>query len=382
MDAQPWNSLISNFPDSHILQTWEWGNVKSKYGWLPLQAIWYEKPDGSYFYTLDQQHEGLSPCAAALIMQRDIQIRGFPTGLKLLYVPKGPLLQDWGNAALRMRVLDDLKIIAKRQSATFIKIDPDVRIGTGIPGQNNAQQDELGESILKDLEALGWRYSNEQIQFANTVVLDLSASEDEILARMKPKTRYNIRLAERKGVIVRQGSANDLELLYHLYAETAVRDGFVIRTMDYYHTLWNTFLNAGKAYILIAEADEQPIAALILFKFQRRAWFLYGMSREIHREKMPNYLLQWEAIHRSKQAGCQIYDLWGAPYQFDENDPLWGVYRFKEGLGGQVVRHIGAWDLPVRRTGYRLFSQLLPRVLAVMRSQGMAKTKQNLSEST
>ena len=221
---------------------------------------------------------------------------------------------------------------------------------------------------------MGWRYSNEQIQFANTVMLDLSATEDELLARMKPKTRYNVRLAERKGVKVRQGSAHDLDLLYQLYAETSVRDGFVIRSIDYYHTLWNTFLKAGMVDILIAEVDEQPIAALILFKFQRKAWFLYGMSREMHRDKMPNYLLQWEAIRQSKRAGCHTYDLWGAPYQFVESDPLWGVYRFKDGLGGQVVRHIGAWDLPVRMTGYRLFTQLLPRVLAVMRSQGMART--------
>lgn len=382
MDAQVWNYLISNFPDSHILQTWEWGDVKSKYGWRPIHAIWYEKPDGSYICTVDQQPEELLPGAAALILQRVIKIRRFPTGLKLLYVPKGPLLQDWSNAALRMRVLDDLKTIAERQRATFIKIDPDVRIGTGIPGQSGAQQDELGESIFKELRARGWRYSNEQIQFANTVTLDISASDDELLARMKPKTRYNVRLAERKGVKVRLGSAHDLDLLYQLYAETAVRDGFVIRSIDYYHTLWNTFLNAGMLDILIAEVDEQPIAALILFKFQRKAWFLYGMSREMHREKMPNYLLQWEAIRQSKKAGCHTYDLWGAPYQFVESDPLWGVYRFKDGLGGQVVRHIGAWDLPVRMTGYRLFTQLLPRVLAVMRSQGMARTKQGLSDST
>ena len=364
------------------MQTWEWGDVKSKYSWRPIHAIWYEKPDGSCIYTVDQQLEELVPRAAALILQRNLKIRGFPAGLKLLYIPKGPLLQDWSNAALRMRVLDDLKPIAERQRATFVKIDPDVRIGTGIPGQSGAQQDELGESVLKELRARGWRYSNEQIQYANTVTLDISASEDELLARMKPKTRYNVRLAERKGVKVRLGSAHDLDLLYQLYAETAVRDGFVIRSIEYYHMLWITFLNAGMVDILIAEVDQQPIAALIIFKFQRKAWFLYGMSREMHREKMPNYLLQWEAIRQSKRAGCHTYDLWGAPYQFVESDPLWGVYRFKDGLGGQVVRHIGAWDLPVRMTGYRLFTQLLPRVLAVMRSQGMARTKQGLSDST
>jgi lipid II:glycine glycyltransferase (peptidoglycan interpeptide bridge formation enzyme) len=298
-----------------------------------------------------------------------------------LYAPKGPLLQDWNNIALRRHVLSDLKALAGRQGAVFIKIDPDVRTGIGVPGQGDACQDELGEAIMKDLVGFSWRYSNEQIQFANTVLMDIRPSEDELLARMKPKTRYNIRLAERKGVKIREGSANDLDLLYLLYAETAVRDGFVIRSFDYYQTLWSTFSDAGMTRILIAEVDEKPVAALILFIFQGKSWFLYGMSGEMHREKMPNYLLQWEAICQSKRAGCHTYDLWGAPNQFIDTDPLWGVFRFKDGLGGQVVRHIGAWDYPAHMTGYRLFTQLLPRVLDVMRSRGMTRTKQSLADN-
>jgi peptidoglycan pentaglycine glycine transferase (the first glycine) len=380
MDAPTWNSLISRFPHPHILQTWEWGDVKSQFGWLPSHVLWVEKPDGQTIITTELPGDAAVLRAAALILKRKVGLWGLPTGLTMLYVPKGPLLYEWGDAALRRRVLGDLIAIAKRERAIFIKIDPDVRIGTGIPGQREETPDLTGEAVLRDLMACGWHYSGEQIQFANTVMLDLAQGEEQLLDRMKPKTRYNIRLAERKGVKIRRGSAADLDLLYQLYAETSLRDGFVIRSFDYYQALWGAFLQAGMAKIFIAEVDGDPVAALILFLFQRNAWFLYGMSRDAHREKMPNYLLQWEAIHQCQQAGCLVYDLWGAPYRFEETDPLWGVYRFKEGLGGQVVRHIGAWDQPVQQIRYRLYTQVLPRILDKMRKRGVARTQQSLSD--
>jgi peptidoglycan pentaglycine glycine transferase (the first glycine) len=106
------------------------------------------------------------------------------------------------------------------------------------------------------------------------------------------------------------------------------------------------------------------------------------MSSDAHREKMPNYRLQWEAICECKRMGCLAYDLWGAPYQFVESDPLWGVYRFKEGLGGQVIRHIGAWDLPVHKSRYQLYTQVLPRVMDRLRTQGINRITRNISENT
>jgi lipid II:glycine glycyltransferase (peptidoglycan interpeptide bridge formation enzyme) len=117
------------------------------------------------------------------------------------------------------------------------------------------------------------------------------------------------------------------------------------------------------------------VAGVVIFRFAGRAWYMQGMSGLAHREKMPNYLLQWEAIHRAKAAGCRIYDLWGAPDEFSEHDSMWGVYRFKEGLGGQVVRHIGAWDLPVQPLAYKIYTQTLPRLLDVMRRKGKQRTR-------
>lgn len=359
-DATTWNTLIASLPGAHVLQTWQWGYAKAQFGWQPLQYVWQDKD--------------ARLVAAAQILQRTIAIGGFAARLRVLYVPKGPLL-DWEDAALRQQVLADLAHIAKQRGAIFIKIDPDVFLGRGLPGQPGADNDPVGQDVVANLLSAGWHFSDEQIQFRNTVLLDLTPEPQALLAQMKQKTRYNIRLAERKGVTVRIGCQADLPALYRLYAETSVRDGFVIRSEEYYRLVWGTFIQSGLAEALISEVDGVMIAALIIFRFSGKAWYLYGMSREAHREKMPNYLLQWQAILRARLAGCMQYDLWGAPDEFNETDSLWGVYRFKEGLGGYVARGLGAWDLPIRPLYYRLYTQTLPRLLDIMRRRGRQQTK-------
>jgi len=281
-------------------------------------------------------------------------------------------------------VLVDLKEFAQKHSAIFIKIDPDLEIGGGIPGNAGAYESSLGAVIINELKTDGWQFSDEQVQFRNTVLIDLALNEVELLANMKQKTRYNINLAMRKGVTVRAGSPADFDVLFRMYAETSVRDGFVIRNEVYYREVWTTFMankatentNQPLAEALVAEVDDAPVAGVIIFRFAKKAWYLYGMSRLAHRDKMPNYLLQWEAIKRSRAAGCTTYDLWGAPEDFVESDPLWGVYRFKEGLGGSVHRFLGAWDLPTNRMLYRLYSKTLPGLLDIMRMRGKNTTKQ------
>jgi lipid II:glycine glycyltransferase (peptidoglycan interpeptide bridge formation enzyme) len=375
MNAETWNQIVAAFPEPHLLQTWQWGQMKAQGGWQPLYKVWGEPGN---------------PAAASLLLQRTISIGGFAARLRVMYAPKGPLLRDWGDAALRGRVLADLRDFARQKGAIFLKIDPDVPLGRGLPGTPAGAVDPIGAAVLSDLQAHGWCYSEEQIQFRNTVLVDLRPGEDEILARMKQKTRYNIRLAARKGVTVRPGGEADLPLLYRMYAETSLRDGFTIRGEAYYLRLWKTFM-AGSAsprlpaldrpfcQPLIAEVQGEPVAALVLFVFGGRAYYLQGMSRGQHREKMPTYLLQWEAMRQAKSAGCSSYDLWGAPDVFDEGDALWGVYRFKEGLGGEVLRTLGAYDLPLRPTYYRLYQQVLPRVLDVLRRRGRAHTSQSLT---
>ncbi len=351
-DFGSWNETVAALPGAHILQTREWAQIKAQFGWQPEPFVW---------------EQGGHPVAAALVLRRRL-LPGLPWSV--LYVPKGPLL-DWAAAALRKRVLDDLEGYARRTGAVLLKVDPDVVLGTGIPGEEEATEDPVGAQVVRDLAARGWRFSPEQVQFRNTVWLDLTRSEEEILAAMKQKTRYNIRLAARKGVVVRVAEEGDLDLLYRMYAETAARDGFVIRPREYYLTVWRTLWAAGMAEPLIAEVEGEPVAAVVIFRFAGRAYYFYGMSTGRHRNKMPTYLLQWEAIRRARAAGCTVYDFWGAPEVFDERDPMWGVYRFKAGFRGQVVRTLGAWDYPARSALYTLFVRGVPALLALWRKMRM-----------
>ena len=361
--AGAWNGLIQTLPNAHILQTWEWGQSKIRNGWQPHHAVW------------EDAHGQLQ--AAALVLSRRTQpLPGL--SIEVLYCPKGPLL-DWADQALAAQVLADLEGFARQRKAVFIKVDPDVILGRGVPGSLQSTDNPTGLAIQALLAQHGWSFSSDQIQFRNTVFIDLQRSEDEILASFKQKTRYNIRLAERKGVRVHEAEESELPLLYRMYAETAVRDGFVIRHEAYYTELWREFMQAGMAKALIAEVECQPIGGLVLFYFAGVSRFMFGMSTDLARERMPNYLLQWEAIRLSKSLGCRTYDMWGAPDVFTESDPLWGVYRFKEGFNGQVVRHLGAWDYTSQPGLYRLYTRTLPKILDVMRARGKAATQRRLA---
>ncbi|HEY5982839.1 MAG TPA: peptidoglycan bridge formation glycyltransferase FemA/FemB family protein [Anaerolineales bacterium] len=362
-----WNSLVARMPGAHLLQTWEWAQVKAEVGWSPMPMVWEaEGPTATK-----------RPVAAAMILRRQVLSRGFVRRLCLLYAPKGPLLQ-WDDEKLRATVLSDMESLARQERAILLKIDPDIELGRGYP---DAPESQTSNPITEDLSRRHWKFSEGQVQFRNTVALDLAPTEEELLARMKQKTRYNVRLAEKKGVTVRAGTQDDIAELFRMYAETSSRDGFVIRTPEYYRSVWETFLRPFGGYdqpsaeALIAQVEGQDIAAVFVFFFAQRAYYLYGMSREAHREKMPNYLLQWKAIQRAKVLGCRTYDLWGAPDQLIESDPLWGVYRFKEGLGGEVVRTPGAWDFPASAFWYRIYTHVVPSILNVMRARGRQQTR-------
>ncbi len=183
-----WNATAARLPGAHVLQTYEWGQVKARTGWRPIFCTWSENSGEAR--------------AAALVLERSAAVRSLSSGLRLLYVPRGPLL-EWQDARLRSQVLDDLRELTHRRRALFIKIDPDVSLGTGIPGAEDHIGKPVGLDLMKILKDGGWRFSEEQIQFRNTMLIDLNRSEELLLAGMKQKARYNLRLAERKGVSIR-----------------------------------------------------------------------------------------------------------------------------------------------------------------------------------
>lgn len=352
-----WDEAVASMPEPHLLQSWTWGEHKRKYGWEPIRVCWVEK--------------GNQKVAVAQVLKRQIQPLGFR--LKVLYCPRGPLL-DWHQADLWQPVLQTLESIAKQEVALFLKIDPEVPlVDVSAPPAPSSKGGP--EAVPRLLRSRGWKKSGE-IQFPNTFVLNLRQTEEQILAGMKQKTRYNVRLAERRGVHVREGGPEDVSLLYRMYAATSVRDGFVIRDEGYYKDAWGAFMAAGLAQPLIAEVGMSPVAALVIYRFADRAWFLFGMSTERHRDAMPNYLLQWEAIRWAKRQGCVAYDLWGAPERLEAEDPLWGVYRFKQGFGAEYRKTTGAWDFTTRPSLRWVFGTAMPRILALMRARRRALTRQ------
>lgn len=356
-----WSEFILKLPNPHILQTREWSEQKKEIGWVaePITIT----------------SEGETPVAGALVLTRTIRLLGIGPKLSICYVPRGPVL-DWQDFDTQERMLTAIEEFCRMKKAIFIKIDPEVDLGTGIPGSAKEVEDSTGINLQQDLKQRGWKFSQEQIQFRNTVLIDLLGPEEIWLARMKQKNRYNIRLAQRSGVTVRQAEENELPVLYRMYAQTAARDNFIIREESYYLRLWRHFMQIGYAIPLVAEVEGEVVAALVMFLFGKKAWYFYGMSTTEQREKMPNYLLQWEAMQLAKTRGCEVYDLWGAPDEFDGKDSMSGVFRFKEGLGGVLHRTIGAWDYPNKKILYFIYQQVIPRILGFTRWLRRGKIRQ------
>ena len=347
--ATAWRQAVARLPKAHALQSDIWGDFKSRWGWTAQRLA------------LTVAESSWEPLAAAQVLKR--QVPRLP--YSVLYVPKGPVL-DYNDGALRRQVLAELEKMARREKAILIKIDPEVVRYWGVEQERKSP---VGAQFVKELQDRGWRFSAEQIQFRNSVELDITRSEDDLLAAMKPKTRYNIRLAGRKGIVIRQGSPEDFPAIARMYQETAARDGFTIRPIEYHLDAWQSFYDAGMGQPLLAEFESEPLAAVVLVRYGDRVIYMYGASTNRERKRMPNQLLQWEAIRWAKTEGCSIYDFWGAPDEFVETDPLWGVWRFKDGFRGDVVWHIGAWDYPARPFWYYTYSKVLPRYIEFLRTR-------------
>ncbi len=348
-ERDTWNEALRPLPTAHILQSWEWGEFKQQTtGWQPLRLM----------FSHDQ----------TLVALASVGLRRIGP-LTVMYCSKGPCFAQTAldQPALQAEVLRGLVQLARQHHAIWLKIDPDIPAAAGVPGEADDQPNPTGQGLMSELKRGGWRFSDDQVQFRNTVIIDLRPSEDELLAAMSQNTRRKVRTAEKKEVTVRDATLDDLATLYRLYQITGSRDGFLIRPPEYYQSEWKLLMQAGLAHALIAEYAGQPIAHVILFHFGHTCWYFYGASSNDERERMPNYLLQWAAMRWAKAHGYARYDLWGAPDVFDESDRMWGVYEFKRGFRGQVTRYLGAWDYAPYPPLYAAYTRLWPRLLAWLR---------------
>ncbi|RME47918.1 MAG: peptidoglycan bridge formation glycyltransferase FemA/FemB family protein [Chloroflexi bacterium] len=330
--APDWDAFVAGSPWGHLLQSSAWGSFKSEFGWQVLRIIGESK--------------GRIACGAQAL------IRSTPGG-PTVYVPRGPVLSPDDEALPAL--LDTLSAAARDRGAIFLKVEPNWPKNDAAAGQ---------------LQSLGFRPSQQTIQPSTTLILDLRPDDDTILMQMKPKWRYNIRLATRKGVKIRRAGEADLPAFYELMKATSARDEFAIHQRDYYESAWRHFHPDGLAELFLAFYEDELLAGLMAFRFGSTAYYLYGASSDRHRNRMPNHLLQWHAIQWAKQHGCTWYDFWGIPDATSEpmtrdgnavvrgKGDMWGVYRFKQGFGGQIVQTVGSFDRVFKPARYWLGTRL------------------------
>ena len=319
-EKDSWNEFMASAPNSPILQSYEWGELKSRFGWQPLR--------------LAIEDSG-KIVAGVSILKRTLPFRH-----SLFYAPRGPVI-NFKQRELLEFLLGAIEKEADKHHAVSLKVDAEIP--------------EEDKEILDALRRLGFEPALKQIQPRATLLVDLSEDLDKLLMNFEEKTRYNIRLADKKGVVVREDlSEKGINNFYALYKATALRDKFLIHPLKYYQLIREILFEKGMGTSFIAYYENKPIAAVLIFCFGSRVWYMYGASASEYRNLMPNHLLHWQVINWAKERNYKTYDLWGIPANPVEGHPLWGVYRFKKGFNGKSVKYIGAYDFPYSPLFYHL----------------------------
>jgi lipid II:glycine glycyltransferase (peptidoglycan interpeptide bridge formation enzyme) len=316
-----------------FLQSGFWGFFKARFGWT------------AHPFLADR---GTGPARPLLVIRRPLG-----PGLSFAYVPWGPELPAGtaagaAGAASQSRLLAELAAALRKhlpRSTAFIRFDP--------PWYTE------GADAAPPVLERPLRRAAADVQPPDTVIVALDRDEESLLMEMKPKWRYNIRLAERKGVLVQRLDEQGLEVFYTLFKETARRDGIAIHSLDYYRALFaacRDYPGGGQeARLYLAGFNGDPAAAIITLFRGDEAVYLYGASSDRNRNLMAPYLLQWRAMTDARAAGCRLYDLFGIPPNEDPGHPMAGLYRFKTGFGGRIIHRPGSWDLAYRPLAAGLF---------------------------
>lgn len=331
-EEKRFDAFISSHPKGHFLQSYGWGEVKATTGWQPLRLV------------LERERTII---AAASLLKRNLPY----AGKAIIYVPRGPVV-DFHAPGLFDAVLAAINQVAAEQGAFLLKIDPD------IPDSDTAVKRLLQDRGFR-LATAGTGFDGIQPRYVFR--LDLTPSPEELLAAMHSKTRYNIRLAARKGVTIKSDcTLADLPVFYELLKETTLRDRFLVRSYDYFVTMWQEMVERGYAKLFLAYYQGQAVAGTLAFIMGDKAWYLYGASSNSYRNVMPNYLIQWTMICWAREQGCTLYDFRGVPGDLDEDNPLYGLYRFKKGFNGVFTEFVGEYDLVYNSFYYWLWHTAMP----------------------
>lgn len=341
---EEWNQFVAACEHGDVLQCWEWGELKARTGWQPLPIA---------------VERDAKLVAACLALKRTVPL----IGGCLLYAPRGPIV-DFGDQSAWQELLSEIRQVAREHKAVAFKIDPAIPV---------PQQE-----AVRTLRAAGFRPCRHKgelggIQPCYVMKLDISAEADELLARFKSKTRYNIRLATRKGVTVTSDATrDDIADFYQILQMTAQRDGFMVRDISYFYDLWDLIIQRGLGRLFLAHVDAELVAGTIAFVLGHQAWYIYGASSNHHREKMPNHLLQWEMMKWAGAQGCRVYDMRGVGREVTgvTQGKLAGLNRFKRGFAAEYVEYIGDWDLVLQPVWYKLFAVGEPMFRSLRKMRG------------
>jgi len=301
----------------HPLQSYEWGEMRKskRVGVVRLGEYEGKKLKEVYQITLHQ-------------------IPGLPW--KIGYCPK--------SAIPGKEVTEEVKKLAKENGVIMIKFEPNVRVSKG---EENLKKWRRESAVVRG-EPLFTKY---------TFWLNLEPSEEELMAGMKSKTRYNVRLAERKGVEIKEDSSDKgFEDYWRLMEETTERQGFYAHDRDYHERVWQMMSKSGQAHLLKAVKGKEVLTCWMILILNGVLYYPYGASSREHRELMANNLMMWEVIRFGKKKNCRLFDMWGSlGPEPDKSDPWYGFHRFKEGYGGELVEFVGSWDLVINPLAYWIY---------------------------
>lgn len=351
IDLQP-KKAHGLFPTDILFQTTYWSQVKSRLGWKPA-AFDFRSSTG-------QQGDILA------------LIRPLRHDLAFAYIPQGPESgPDPEEYGLFLEALSEAMAKHMDSTVAFIRYDlpwespysADVVAGKPWFGNPAPQLRELRMNI--GTRTWNLRKATVDLTVADALIVDLADTEEALFAAMKPKTRYNVRLAQRKGVRVFNASSEMLPSFYNLYLQTAKRNCFPAAAYCHFAEIFSPpALNSGSVEILfpLAVHDQGILAGAIIAISQRRAIYLYGASSNEGRNLMGPYAVHWEGMKLARERGCLTYDMGAVSPNADSRHPFYGMYRFKTGFGGNIVHRNGSWDYPLDRRGYHAFRNFEGRV--------------------
>ena len=346
-----------------FLQTQFWADFKGNHGWKPYYFV-HTEDDIKKVDSYSQQDIDSGLCLTVLVRTFSIKIKTF----SIAYIPLAPEWNKNDDEISYLKLLEYRASLLKSylpENTICIRFDPPVDFPTPEERDSNNRN---WLKVIKENKINLVKCSND-IQPPDTTVLDLSKTEDELLASMKNKWRYNVRLADKKGVKIEKHFASEedfvsyFNIFYDLFMQTSERDGVSFHSKDYYMDLLNRgspCQDASKPLITmyLAKHEEDYLAGIITaFSKDGEAIYLYGASGNIKRNLMSAYLLQWTAIKDAKDFGSVMYDFYGMPPRADENHPMHGLYLFKTGFGGDLVHRPGSFDVPVKKADYRLYTK-------------------------